>query len=209
MKMRLLNFVFVVLFFCIADLVQAVPVTIQISGIVTSASGYGLPSTIYEGINFSGSYTYDSLTPDSDTASYSGRYKHSSPYGMNISLGGYQFQTATNHIDGFNIGIGNDDPYAPPTGPKDWYSVYCNAFIPSGGITINSFIWNLFDISCNALSSDALSIIAPIIADWDSNTFALSGTDNNGKGLSIHGTVTQAVLVPEPLTISLFAMGLS
>ncbi|MEN6385028.1 MAG: PEP-CTERM sorting domain-containing protein [Phycisphaerales bacterium] len=205
MKIKLMKFVLVVLLFCIADLVQAVPVTIQISGNITSASGSGLPSTIYDGVSFLGTYTYDTSTPDSYSSAYSGYYQHSSPYGINLSLGGYQFQTAANHIGRFDIEIGNDDPGPPLIGPLDYYLVCCNAFIPIDGITINSFTWNLHDTSYTAISSDALPVTAPVLTDWEFNKFYIFGSGNNGD-FSITGTITEAV--PEPLTISLLAIGL-
>jgi|GEM_PF-6432016 len=61
-------------------LAQAVPITIGITGNVTSASGSGLPSTIHDGVSFSGTYTYNSATTDSDTDPQRGVYIHDDPY---------------------------------------------------------------------------------------------------------------------------------
>jgi len=61
------------------SLSQAVPVTIHISGRVTYANGSGLPDSIHVGDVFTGTYTYDSATPDSDALPNRGRYQHESP----------------------------------------------------------------------------------------------------------------------------------
>jgi hypothetical protein len=208
MKMRLFIFILAIMLLLPIS-TNAVPITISITGNITSISGSGVPSSIYIGSIFTATYTYDTSTPDSDPETYNGSYKFSSPYGMNITLGGYQFQTAASHIDGFNIGIRNDDSGPPLIGVNDWYTVGCSDFIPSNGIAIDSFRWHLIDPSHTAFSSDALPITAPVLSDWEFNSFYISGFDSSGKYLSLDGTITQAVLVPEPLTISLLIMGLS
>ena len=70
------------LLYC-GGLTQAVPVTIQITGNVTSASGSALPSTIYKDVTFTGTYTYESSTVDSG----GGHHYYDAPYGMTISMG--------------------------------------------------------------------------------------------------------------------------
>ena len=47
---------------------NAVPITIAISGNITSVGGYtqAIPSSIHEGTIFNGTYTYDSLASDSE-----------------------------------------------------------------------------------------------------------------------------------------------
>ena len=81
-------FVLVTLLF-LAPLAKAVPVTIEITGEVTSVEGDvgSVPSTIYAGVSFTGTYTYDSSTSDSDASPYIGEYEHNSPYGISLLLG--------------------------------------------------------------------------------------------------------------------------
>jgi len=185
---------------------QAVPITIAISGNVTSASGSGLPGTIHAGVSFTGTYTYDSNTPDSDTSPIWGVYQHNSPYGISIAIGGYEFKTASNHVGQFKIRITNDDPV---NGPKDYYTVFSdeNVVIPSAGLTIDYIKWGLSDSTYTAFSSDTLPVTAPVLTDWNYNVLDIHGFDSLGHGLYIYGTVTQAV-IPEPLTVSLMMMGI-
>ena len=188
---------------------QAAPITIQITGNVTSVGGYteAIPDTIHADVPFTGTYTYDSLTPDSDASSQRGKYLHNSPYGINLSLGGYEFKTAPNHVGQFKIGITNDDP---TNGVHDYYSVLSdeNVSNPPVGFTINYISWVLGDTTHTALSSDALPVTAPVLTDWGGNVLTISGYYGpDGHGLSIYGTVTQAVLIPEPLTSILMMMG--
>jgi len=191
MKMRLWKIIFAVLFL-LPVWAQAVPITIQISGNVTSASGSALPDTIYEGVTFTGTYTYDSSTLDSG----GGVYQFSSPYGFNISVGGFEFKTTPSHVDQFVISI--LDNYAPYGNIHDdyWVQSYENSSLSSGAL-IDSISWKLFDGSHTALSSSALPVAAPILSQWNVNNLEICGP---GTSLSIQGTVTQAVLIPEPAT---------
>ena len=181
-------------------LAQAIPVTIQISGNVTSANGSALPSTIYKDVTFTGTYTYESSTIDSG----GGHYVHNEPYGITISLGGYEFKTAPNHVGQFDMRIGNDNPL---NGLHDYYTVFSdeNVSVPFIGSTIGYISWTLSDSTHDALSSTALPVIAPELTDWDYNHFEIYGFGSGS--LLIDGTVTQAILVPEPLTGVLMAMG--
>lgn len=184
-------------------LAEAELVTIQITGNVTFASGSALPNTIYEGINFTGTYIYDSLGTDSDSSAQIGIYRYNSPYGINIALGGYEFTTPSNNVGRFGIRISNDRSFNLPV--TDYYTVFSGF----GENIFDSIIWELKDITHTALSSDALPVAAPALNDWDYNNLSIWAYDSSGYGpiMIIHGTVTQAVLIPEPITGVLMAMG--
>jgi hypothetical protein len=210
MRKRFLKFVFVVLL-CCGGLTQAVPITIQITGNVTSIGGTGRASvsdTIYAGVSFIGTYTYDSATPDSDANPQRGSYLHNSPYGISIALGGYEFKTASSHVGQFKISITNDDATNFPA--IDYYSVFSdkNASVPSAGLTIDYISWTLGDSTHSVFSSDALPVTVPMLTDWNYNVLAISGDDSLGHSTVITCTVTQAELVPEPMTSILTAIGI-
>jgi hypothetical protein len=106
----------------------------------------------------------------------------------------------------FDMWIMND---AVGHGVKDYYLVrsYQNVSTPSVDFAF-SIEWNLWDSTYDALSSIALPITAPILTDWDYNVLKIRGAYGPDLyGLTIYGTVTQAVLVPEPFTSVLMAMG--
>jgi hypothetical protein len=195
----LLIFVICAISFCTQQ-AQAVPITIEISGEVTSASGSGLPSSIYEGVTFTGTYTYKSSTEISGD----GHHLHDSPYGITLSLGGYEFKTTPSHVGQFDMWIMDD---LLLNGVKDYYLVrsHENISVPSLGLTVGSIIWDLIDNTHMALSSDDLPLTAPVLTEWDYNYFEIYGFDDLG-GLLIKGTVTQAI--PEPLTGVLMTMGI-
>ena len=175
-------------------------ITIEISGNITSAGGSGLPGTIHAGDIFTGIYTYDSLTLDSDAEPNRGYYQHSSPYGFRIFLGGYEFKTAADN--GFAMRIWNN--FTNPLGRSyDWYRVESIGVVPLPDIEYYQFHWDLENNTQNALSSEDLPITAPILNDWDRNSFQIS----SGNSFLIDGTVTQAEIIPEPLSITLFGLG--
>jgi hypothetical protein len=198
-------FVFATLLFS-APLAKAVPITIEITGNITSVEGDvgSVPSTIYAGVSFTGTYTYDSSTSDSDASPYIGEYVHNSPYGISLLLGGYEFNTASNHIGKFNISIRNDDPQS---NLWDYYVAESDEIvsIPPVGFSVDHIRWVLGDSTHTAIDSDALPVTAPVLTDWGYNVLRISGSGDLG-GLFIKGTVTQAV--PEPLTGVLMVIGL-
>jgi hypothetical protein len=203
---RFLTFLVFAILLLPAPLARAVPITIEITGEVISVEGDvgSVPSTIYAGVSFTGTYTYDSSTSDSDASQYIGKYEHNSPYGISLLLGGYEFTTATNHIGKFNISIHNDDPQA---NLWDYYIVESDEIIsaPPVGFSVDHIRWILGDITHTALDSYALPVTPPVLTDWGYNVLRISGSGDLG-GLLIEGTVTQAV--PEPLSVILMVMGM-
>jgi len=199
----------VALLFC-GGLAKATPITIEISGVVTDVGGsdaYLYQETIHEDVTFTGIYTYDSATINSSSRSGLGSYIHNSPYGFNISLGGFEFKTAVNHVGQFGILIFND--YSLQT--YDRYIVHSEQNVSlSTGLSVNSIGWDLYDNRHTALSSVALPTSAPIISAWGGGTFSIGcgGLPYGNSTLAIYGTVTQAVLIPEPLTGALMITGM-
>jgi hypothetical protein len=186
-----------ILLFC-EGITQADPITIQISGNVTSASGSALPGSIHSGVSFSGTYTYDSSTADSG----GGHYVFDAPYGIDLFSGGYEFKTASNHVDQFEISI--LDNYAPYGNVHDdyWVKSYENSSLSNGEL-IDYIGWTLLG-STTIFSSSDLPDTAPILSQWSINRLEIYGPESS---LYIQGTVTQAILIPEPLTGMLFVIG--
>lgn len=205
MKTKVITLALVTCCWACLNQAQAVPITIEINGNVTSVGGDvgSVPSTIYEGVTFTGTYTYDSSTSDSDASPYIGKYEHNSPYGISLLLGGYEFKTAANHIGKFHISIHNDDPQA---NLWDFYMAESDEIVsvPPVGFSVDYIRWSLGDSTHTALDSDALPVTAPVLTDWGYNALKIFGSGDLG-GLLIEGTVTQAV--PEPLTGVLMVIG--
>jgi hypothetical protein len=184
---------------CWGGLSQAAPITIQITGNVTSARGSALPSTIHVGDTFTGIYTYDSTTTNSSSGIF-GRYVQNSPYGITLALGGLEFETSQPHVGQFVINI------AMPSS-QNWYSYSINSYLNaplSNELTVSSIGWRLGDSTYTALSSTALPLTAPLLSQWQSNILEIWGGSNS---FYINGVVMQAVLIPEPVTGALMAVG--
>jgi len=198
MKKDVLKIALVVLL-CCGGLAQAVPITISITGNITDLAGTGrgsVPNTIYAGVGFTGTYTYDSSTPDSDANPQRGKYLHNSPYGISIALGGYEFKTSPNHTNGFEMQIRNDLNIG--NGMYDSYSFSSTENISTlpAGFEIWYITWSIGDSTHTALSSDALPATVPVLTDWNHNTLEIIGVDSLGRTIDIVGTVA----TPEPLT---------
>ncbi|MFA6426727.1 MAG: PEP-CTERM sorting domain-containing protein [Phycisphaerae bacterium] len=201
MRKRLLKFVFVVLL-CCGGLTQAVPVTIAIRGKVTTfGDDTGLLSVIQVGDNFTGTYTYDSATVNSSTYSNIGKYACNPPYGISLSLDGFEFKTnPTKTPAGFEIGIGND---VIPNGTNDFYYVQSLQNSPTNGLDIIGISWSLRDSTHTAISSITLPVTAPVLSVWNYNYVYISG-GNSQHGFAIEGIVTY---IPEPTTSVLLVIG--
>lgn len=123
-----------------------------------------LGGAISVGDNITGTYTYDSTTPDSHAAPTVGDYRHySSPYGITVNAGGFVFETDPSNVD-FIIEIVNDHG----TPPKDGYVLASYNNLPlSNGATVEEIYWALVDPTLSAVSSDDLPTEPPVLADWD------------------------------------------
>jgi hypothetical protein len=193
--------------FC-GGLAQADPITIQITGNVTSASGSALPSSIYNGISFTGTYTYDFSAINSSSQNYKGIYSYNYPYGISLTLGGLEFKTEPTQMSGgFEIDIYND---FISNGTDDYYRVHSNINAYTNGLWVGAIFWDLGDSTHTTVSSVDLPIIAPTLIAWNYNSLFINGGDG-GVGhvdFGISGIVTEAILIPEPVTGILMAMGM-
>lgn len=184
-------------------------VTIKISGIVTAVRDleeYPYSDTVYEGVPFSGSYTYDDVTLNTSIHNDNGIYIGGAPCGFNISLGNFEFKTVQTHTDQFQMTIYNDST----SQPYDRYIIESSQNTPlSTGLIVNSIRWSLYDSTHTALSSTILQSTPPILTAWESNTFSIAcgiiGSSN--APFAVWGTVTEAVLIPEPATLTLLGFG--
>ncbi len=188
---------------------KAEPIIIQISGSVTSGYGSIWGSDVSVGTGFHGTYTYDSALLNTSTWSGRGQYVHNSPYGMDIFLGEFEFKTAPTHTGQFVVSIEDNIPATPTyPNPSDSYSILSFENVPLfNDYTVDGIEWSLRDSTETALSSIALPLTAPILNQWDLNRVFIYGLDNSGNRYTVQGTVTQASLIPEPVTGMLMAIG--
>jgi len=199
--MRRLFFVLVILPF-FNSLLHADSITIEVTGVVTDIRDleeYPYDELIQVGDIFAGTYTYDSETIDSSSISGIGDYNHDSPYGFDISLGGFEFKTSESHIGQFIISVFND--YSLQT--YDRYIVESNLNVPlSTGLSVNRISWGLYDSTHTAFTSTNLPTIAPDIDAWGKNTFSIGcgGVPFGNATFAVWGEITHAEVIPEPAT---------
>jgi hypothetical protein len=115
-----------------------------------------------------GKYTYYSGQPDSNPNPQVGEYLYTlSSFGIELKAGGFVFKTNPINVE-FGINIYNDwDLFY---GIQDCYIVYSNENMQlSNGLLVDQIYWRLDDTLSTALSSDALPITAPELADWVQN----------------------------------------
>jgi len=185
---------------------QGVIITIPIEGVVDYVEDLSgaLHGAIEVGDAISGTYTYDSSTPDMDwlwgsESEKVGRYHYfAAPYGIYLSVGELIFQSDPGRVN-FLVSVVNDFQFG-----DDFYSIGSSSNSPlSNNTPVESISWSLRDRDGTALSSDGLPTMPPVLAEWDENLLRIYSSRLYG----IDGTVTLVQLVPEPSAIMLFGVG--
>jgi len=179
-------------------------ITIGIEAVVDDvqdADNY-LDGRINIGDLITGTYTYDTDTPDTNPLPGVGDYEHFAyPSGFSVSGGGLEFRTNPANTN-FLIEIGNNASH------DDFYiAVSYNNLPLSSGTSINNIRFVLGDTSETALSSTELATTAPVLDDWQVNYLNIGGGPGPRGGFSFSAHVTSAVVIPEPATILLFSWG--
>jgi len=201
--------------FCCAPSADATLVIVAIDAEVTSISD-GTPTGFLEnrinvGDMITGVYIYDLSTPDSDLDPLGrrGLYEHDAPpCGITLTVGGFVFMTDPENVD-FTVVVKND--YSTIiTSNDDVFELESERNLPADiGVPLNYISLTLYDSSGTAISSDALPSAAPVLDDWEGREIIIrSSWDRaNGYGFTIRGRPTSAVLIPEPATVCLLALG--
>ncbi len=195
-----------------ANLAQAVPITIEITGEITSVTSENVPTDLTDSIHagdiFTGTYIYDTATQGSEVLPHLVEYKHNSPYGINVSVGGFDFRTVQSHNGQFVVEIG--DNYVI-NNMRDRYAITSLENVTLTDYPSYTIEWILSDSTHNALSSTALPETAPCLNNWDWYRFRIGGSEyvpqgDYWRGFRLEGIVTQAV--PEPSSVVLMIMGI-
>lgn len=184
--------------------VQAELITIGIEAVVDDVQD---PDNYLEGLVnvgdlITGTYTYDTDTPDSSSSSQVGRYEHYAyPCGISLSVGGLDFATDPADTD-FVIRILNDYLY------DDFYWLTSYSNLPvSNGTSVNNIDWMLGDPSETAISTVELPTTGPVLDDWEVNFLNIGGGIRSREGFVFLSHVTSAVVIPEPTTMLLLGLG--
>jgi hypothetical protein len=203
----IVGIVFAVVLFFACSFVQAELITIALTGQVymLDDAQHVFGGQIHYGDTITGTYTYDTSTPNSEQSTSEGVYWHySAPYGVSFTVDGFNFRTDSDNVL-FSVGIGDNIPTL-----GDIYSFDSHNNLPlSNGVSVNNIAWQLTDSSKSALSSDALPTTAPNLANWDMDYgLNVSGGSLNNNYFHLVANITSATVVPEPATLLLMVSGL-
>ena len=193
---------FSILAACFTIEADAESLSIAITAEVATVDDPGgfLVGAINVGDVITGTYVYESSTPDTNPAPTVGDYSHTTaPFGITLNAGGFVFRTDPNNVN-FLVEIVNDHGIPP----SDNYLLrsYNNIFDvstppdPFGQPADNHIAWQLDAPTLAALSSDALPTVPPTLADWQS-IFGLTIESRNSFGDSFFARahVTSAELI--------------
>jgi hypothetical protein len=188
---------------CCAGPAQGAIMTIAIEGVVDYAyDPYGFLGVDIElGDLITGTYTYDTDTPDSSPIEdYAAYWYYDARGSISLSVKGVEFKTDPASV---NYRIAISDGYQS----RDRYSVRSINNLPLlSGIVVEEVYWVLEDSRQTAISSDALPTEAPILDDWPFNQLVIHGP-SRGESFGIMGHVTSVWVVPEPAAVLLLSLG--
>lgn len=174
-------------------------ITVAIEANVVSIDDYNgyLGGAVHVGDKVTGTYTYNTATPDANVMSQVGDYWHSSSaYGIQLYVNGLRFRTRPTAVN-FLVEIVNDyygDAYLLRS-----YNNLFDISAPAGIFPANNHIsWQLDDFSMQAISGTQLTPKAPQLPAWQS-IFGLDiSSDGSGPGYSsflIRSKVTRAEVI--------------
>ena len=170
-------------------------VTVSFYGTLTLVESSPFPE-LSVGVPFTGSYTFNVSTPDTNVAAQVGDYVHStSPYGVTVTIGTHTFRTDPQNVN-FLIELVNDyfdrDTYA--------FHSYNNAI--TDGTSVQTIDFQLDDPSQTALSDTSLLTSAPDLTRWQ-QIFGLdiNGYSSDGQHFLLRGTVSLTQLGGGPILI--------
>lgn len=193
LERQLLILVFVGIVFGVQS-AYAVPITFYFTGTITSIRDSIPPylnSSIVPGGDFSGSYTFESSTPDDYPNDPWGRYTFpaSPSLLMILHIGDYTLVAPLNYIDVDN-GTGTKDKYHVASGPLTFSDTAPHMYIDCSSLTQNVF------------DSDTLPTVPPDISLFDSHEFGLTAYE-----WAVYGQITS--ITPEPRSLAFLLIGLS
>jgi len=173
-------------------------VIIAIEGVVDYVDDpFGLlGEDIKIGAAISGTYSYDSGTPDSNPFERYGTYWQYDPFGIMLDVGGHIFRSRHGDTK-LLLEITNDNPH------DDYFLRSYNNARLANGAPVDSISWHLLHRAGTALSSDSLLADAPALSQWEGNILTITGD----RAYGIKGHVESVRVIPEPATVLLCALG--
>lgn len=139
-------------------------VTVSITGHVNYVDDYNsvLDGSITAGTSFTGSYTFDTATPNTGSLPSVGDYWHTAPpAGVTVSMGSYVFETDSDNVS-FLVELVNDQS------GLDNYLIRSYNNKTTGLIVVEHIAWQLDDPTMSALSDVVLRAEPPDLASWQS-----------------------------------------
>ncbi len=186
----------------------AVPVTMQFTGVVTSApdsfNAAQFANPITTGMTFTGVYTFESTLPDTNPSATVGQYRYTTGpgFGLTTTINGMQFQTATN-VAGLNrIEVIHADPFN-----ADRYALENFRNLTHNGFNVVQRLF-LLDSTKTANADASLPVTAPNLALFGSKFFTVAIEDLDENFNSFSGTITSfSVVTAVPEASAFLAVG--
>ncbi len=175
---------------CFAVSAHAQHTTFRISGEILEVMDSPF-ADVAPGTPFTGCYTFDLSTSDTNGLSTVGDYWHATGYGAVIRVGSHVFRS--DFIAGqFLVEIVNDHH-----GIFDNYLFRSYVNVPTSGHPVDHISWQLDGLDTNAITSTGLSTTPPDLSLFHQQGFMISGPWGPVPPWRIGGVVRQVSLDPQ------------
>ena len=187
-------------------------VLIGITGEVTMAADWCgfLGGTVHEGDIITGTYTYDTSTPDLRPGPAAAlHWYYSPPFGISLKIGELEFKTDPDNVE-FYIGI-EDNAMTAGLSFRDRMYIHShnNLLTPIGAPPCYRIDLYLASGDGTAISGGDLPSTAPVLSDWSGAGVRIEclGAPCQARQFAIYGVWTDAFVIPEPATLALLGLG--
>ena len=195
--------------------VEAAFVTFNYNGTFNAQGFFDSPPINFSGATITGSYTFDSTTPDASSSSWNGAYLGTlTNLSGNVTYGGgsFLFGASNGRID-----VQNNYPNNPPGSYRDTYKVTASSSADGVFDDLPNYILYSFDIHMTWLSaspgSDMTSDVLPLVPPDLFGTPPLITVRFPGANTALYfnlTSLTAAAPIPTPIpgALVLFGSGL-
>ncbi|GMU23696.1 MAG: hypothetical protein AMXMBFR13_37740 [Phycisphaerae bacterium] len=187
----------------LAGSTRAAPLAYEFTGTVHTVDDIEgiLDSSVREGSEFSGRFSFDTSAADLNSSPERGEYR-GPQFSFALTVGTYSGSSSGDGV----IFVGND------VFGQDMLTINGGSFSIADGLVISTIGAALTDNTASALMSDSIPIDSVSVAEFQSQSFFAKGNSTTAPGagsFTLVGTLSTFNVVPEPALFAIILLSLA